>query len=181
MLTPIRWKAKAASSASSSLVYLREGINDAWVDIHNLQVPGGVPEDGGRASLPAPSRRNISTGESREPGTCELCMWCFTGGAYTSDEVSQVSVLINYQNHNISDCLSQNWIESNRIGDQINNRKQWWYPALVFQTLFIYWTLPAQPSPGFTEKGPKKRTYPASLLSESTLLMSDVRGEWPHY
>lgn len=105
----------------------------------------------------------------------------FTGGAYTSDEVSQVSVLINYQNHNISDCLSQNWIESNRIGDQINNRKQWWYPALVFQTLFIYWTLPAQPSPGFTEKGLKKRTYPASLLSESTLLMSDVRGEWPHY
>lgn len=129
----------------------------------------------------SPSKGKPSAEELREPGTCELCMWCFTGGAYTSDEVSQVSVLINYQNHNISDCLSQNWIESNQIGDQINNRKQWWYPVLVFQTLFIYWTLPAQPSPGFTEKGPKKRTYPASLLSESTLLMSDVRGEWPHY
>lgn len=36
-------------------------------------------------------------------------------------------------------------------------------------------------SPGFTENGPKMRTYPVSgsSLAENDLLTPDIRGEWP--
>ncbi len=50
----------------------------------------------------------------------------------------------------------------------------------VFQKLLIYWDFQAQPSPEFTENGPKKRKYPVSgsCVDENALLMSEVRGEW---
>ena len=42
------------------------------------------------------------------------------------------------------------------------------------------WDFHAQPSLGFTEKGPKNRKYPvsSSCVVENALLMSEVRREW---
>ncbi len=50
----------------------------------------------------------------------------------------------------------------------------------VLQKLLIYWDFHEQPSPGFTENGPKKRNYQVSgdCVDENALLMSEVRGEW---
>ncbi len=50
----------------------------------------------------------------------------------------------------------------------------------VFQKLLIYWGFHTQSSLGFTENGPKKKTYPVSgsCVDENDLLMSEVGGEW---
>ena len=49
--------------------------------------------------------------------------------------------------------------------------------------LLIYWDFHAQPSLGFTENGPNKRTYPVSgsCVDGNALLMSEVRGEWAEW
>ncbi len=54
-------------------------------------------------------------------------------------------------------------------------------PVWVFQKLLIYWYFHAQPSLGFTESCPKKRTYPVSGRTYPVLCgrkcLVDVRGQ----
>ena len=47
----------------------------------------------------------------------------------------------------------------------------------VFQKLLIYWDFHSQSSLGFTENGPKKRTFPVSGTSLGRKCLVDARGQ----